>query len=150
LFSKLKSHELSYKGHLNHDASLNSKTLITGARDGGHEANPTNNVSSSLEFALSSLATVFDKQYESILDDEIALLARKFHNERRRTPRCCIECGDTTDFTPTAPRGRSSTPPKGTTTPTGMTLATRAITRRSTTLGQEEEEEVLEDYVIVG
>jgi hypothetical protein len=36
------------------------------------------------------------------------------------------------------------------TTPTGMTLATRAITRRSTALGQEEEEEVLEDYVIVG
>jgi hypothetical protein len=39
LFSKLKSHELSRKGHPNHDASLTSKTLITGV--GGHDANPT-------------------------------------------------------------------------------------------------------------
>jgi hypothetical protein len=31
LFSKLKSHELSRKDHLNHDASLTSKTLITSA-----------------------------------------------------------------------------------------------------------------------
>jgi hypothetical protein len=28
LFSKLKSHELSRKGHPNHDASLTSKTLL--------------------------------------------------------------------------------------------------------------------------
>jgi hypothetical protein len=34
LFSKLKSHELSRKGHPNHDASLTSKTLITSARVG--------------------------------------------------------------------------------------------------------------------
>jgi hypothetical protein len=32
LFSKLKSHELSRKGHLNHDASLSSKALIISAR----------------------------------------------------------------------------------------------------------------------
>jgi hypothetical protein len=79
LFSKLKSHELSRKGHPNHDASLTSKALITSARVGGHAANPTNTtVSSSLEFTLSSLATTSDEQYESIPNDEIALLVRKF------------------------------------------------------------------------
>jgi hypothetical protein len=90
LFSKLKSHELPRKGHPNHDASFTSKAFITSARIGGHDANPTNAVSSALEFALSSLDTIFDEQYESIPDDEIALLARKFgalHNflkERRK------------------------------------------------------------------
>jgi hypothetical protein len=77
LFSKLKSHELSRKGHSSHDASFSSKALITGARVGGHVANPTNTTdSSALEFALSSLCAASDEQYESIPDDEIALLAR--------------------------------------------------------------------------
>jgi hypothetical protein len=35
-------------------------------------------VSSALEYALSSLAAASDEQYESIPDDEIALLVRKF------------------------------------------------------------------------
>jgi hypothetical protein len=62
LFSKLKSHELPRKGHLNHDASLSSKALITSARVGGHDANPTNiTVSSDLEFALSLLAVASDE-----------------------------------------------------------------------------------------
>jgi hypothetical protein len=62
LFSKLKSHELPRKGHLNHDASLSSKALITSARVGGHDANPTNiTVSSALEFALSFLAVASDE-----------------------------------------------------------------------------------------
>jgi hypothetical protein len=79
LFSKLKSHELSRKCRPNHDASHTSKALITSARIGGHNANPTNTtISSALKFALSSLATTSDEQYESIPDDEIALLARKF------------------------------------------------------------------------
>jgi hypothetical protein len=79
LFSKLKSHELSRKGHLNHDASLSSKALITSARVGGHDANPTNTtVTSALEFALSSLIATSDEQYKSIPDNEIALLVRKF------------------------------------------------------------------------
>jgi hypothetical protein len=51
LLSKLKSHELSRKGCPNHDASLTSKALITSARVGGHDANPTTTVSSALEFA---------------------------------------------------------------------------------------------------
>jgi hypothetical protein len=50
------SHELSQKGHPNHDASLTSKSLITSAHVGGHDANPINTISSSLKFALSSLA----------------------------------------------------------------------------------------------
>jgi hypothetical protein len=87
----LKSHELSRKGRPNHDASHTSKALITSARVGGHDANPTNTtISSTLEFALPSLPATSDEQYESIPDDEIALLVRKFHTlhkfykERRR------------------------------------------------------------------
>jgi hypothetical protein len=105
LFSKLKSHKLSRKGHPNYDASLTSKAFITSTRVGGHDANPTNTtVSSALEFGLSSLVAASDKQYESILDDEITILARKFHalhmfrKERRRSPRGCFECSDTTHF----------------------------------------------------
>jgi hypothetical protein len=141
LFSKLKSHELSRKGRLNHDASLSSKALITSARIGGHDANPTNTtVSSTLEFALSSLIAASDEQYESIPDDEIALQTRKFHalhkfhKERRRSPRGCFECSDTTHFIADCPRGKSSTPPTSTTTPSRTTTA-RATTRRSTALG---------------
>jgi hypothetical protein len=79
LFSKLKSHELSRKGHPNHDASITSKTFITSTRVGGHVANPTNTTdSSSLEFALSSLCAASNEQCESIPDDEIALPERKF------------------------------------------------------------------------
>jgi hypothetical protein len=79
LFSKLKSHELSRKGRPNHDASLTSKAFITSTRVGGHVANPTNTTdSSALKFALSFLCSASDEQYESIPDDEIALLARKF------------------------------------------------------------------------
>jgi hypothetical protein len=62
LFNNLKSHELSRNGHPNHDASLSSKALITSARVGGHDANPTNTtISSALEFALSSLSIASDE-----------------------------------------------------------------------------------------
>jgi hypothetical protein len=53
---------------------------------------------------LSSLTAASDEQYESISDNEIILLAikfcalHKFCNERRRSPRGCFECGDTTHF----------------------------------------------------
>jgi hypothetical protein len=111
LFSKLKSHELLRKCRCNHDASFSSKALITGARVGSHVANPTNTTdSSALEFALSSLCAASDEQYESIPDDEIALLARKFQalhrfrKERRRSPRGCFECGDTTHFIAECPK----------------------------------------------
>jgi hypothetical protein len=105
LFSKLKSHEISHKGPPNHDAPFSSKALITGARVGSHVANPTNTTdSSALEFALSSLSAASDEQYESIPDDEIALLVRmfralhRFRKERRRSPRGYFECSDTTHF----------------------------------------------------
>jgi hypothetical protein len=141
LFSKLKSHELSKKGHPNHDASLSSKALITSARIGGHDANPTNTiVSYTLEFALSSLAAASDEQYKSIPDDEIALLVRKFHElqkfrkERRRSPRATLSVTTPPTSSPTAPRGRNSTPPTSMTTPS-RTTTTRATIRRSTTSG---------------
>jgi hypothetical protein len=50
------------------------------------------------------LCAASNEQYESIPDDEIALLVKKFralhkfHKERRRSPRGCFECGDTTHF----------------------------------------------------
>jgi hypothetical protein len=142
LFSKLKSHESFRKGHPNHDVSFSSKALITGARVGGHVANPNNTTdSSALEFALSSLCAASDEQYMSIPDDEIALLARKFHalhkfhKERRRSPSGYFKCDDTTHFITDCPRQRSLTPPTSTTTTTGTTPATRARTRRSTTSG---------------
>jgi hypothetical protein len=90
LFSKLKSHELSHKGCPNHDASFNGKALITSSRVGDHDANPTNTISPSLEFSLSSIAATSDEQYKNIPDDEIALLEKKFRamhkfwKERRR------------------------------------------------------------------
>jgi hypothetical protein len=75
LFSKSKYHELSRKVRHNHDASFSSKAFITDARVGGHVANPTNTTeSSALEFALSSLCVISDQQYESIPNDEIALV----------------------------------------------------------------------------
>jgi regulator of replication initiation timing len=105
LFSKLKSHELSRKGRLNHDASLTSKAFVTSTHVGGHVANSTNTTdSSALEFALSSLCAASDEQYEIIPDDEITMLARKFcalhrfRKEMTRSPRGCFECGDTTNF----------------------------------------------------
>jgi hypothetical protein len=71
MFSKLKSHELSRKGHPNYDVSLSSKVFVTSTRVGGHVANPTNTTDSSgLEFPLSSLSAASDEQYESISDDE--------------------------------------------------------------------------------
>jgi hypothetical protein len=111
LFSKLKSHELYGKDHPHHNASLSSKAFITNARVGGYDANPINTiVSCALEFALSSLAAASDEQYESIPDDEIAMLVRmfcalhKFHKERRRSPRGCFECDDTTHFIADCPK----------------------------------------------
>jgi hypothetical protein len=86
------------------------------------------------------LATTSDEQYESIPDDEIALLVRKFHTmyrfrkERRRSPRDCFECGDTTNFITDCPRGKSSTPPTSTNIPSG-TITTRAMTRTCTASG---------------
>jgi hypothetical protein len=56
------------------------------------------------------LCAASDKQYESIPDDEIVLLVRKFRalhrfqKERRRSPRGCIECSDTTHFIADCPK----------------------------------------------
>jgi hypothetical protein len=111
--------------------------LITSARVGGHDANPINStVSSALEFAWSSLAIASDEQYESVPDDEIALLARKFralhrfHKERRYHLGAALNAATPPTSSLIAPRGRSSTP--STRTTTGTILATRATTRRST------------------
>jgi hypothetical protein len=63
-----------------------------------------------LEFALSSWATNSDEQYESIPNDEITLLVRKFctlhkfRKERRRSPRGFFESGDTTHFIADCPK----------------------------------------------
>jgi hypothetical protein len=56
------------------------------------------------------LVIASDEQYESIPDDEITLLTRKFralhkfHKGRRRSPRGCFKCGDTTHFIAGCPK----------------------------------------------
>jgi hypothetical protein len=56
------------------------------------------------------LVAASDGQYESIPDDEITLLVRKFRalhkfrKERRRSPRGCFECSDTTHFIVNCPK----------------------------------------------
>jgi hypothetical protein len=56
------------------------------------------------------LVVASDEQYESISDDKITLLARKFRTlhrfrkERRRSLRGCFECGDTTHFIADCPK----------------------------------------------
>jgi hypothetical protein len=58
------------------------------------------------------LTAASDEQYESIPDDEIALLARKFYTlhkfckERRRTPRGYFECDDTIHFITDCPKSK--------------------------------------------
>jgi hypothetical protein len=102
-------------------------------------ANPTNTTdSSALEFALSSLVVASDEQSESISDDEIALLVRKFralhkfHKERRRSPRGCFKCGDTTHFITDCPKQKKFDSSSKYNYNNQMTLATRAraTTRR--------------------
>jgi hypothetical protein len=90
---------------IRHDTSITSKTFVTSTRVGAHVANPTNTTNSSaLEFTLFSLCAASDEQYETIPDDKIVLLARKFRKERRRSPRGCFECGDTTHFITDCPK----------------------------------------------
>jgi hypothetical protein len=56
------------------------------------------------------LSAASHEQYESIPDNEIALLARKFRalhkfcKERRRSPRGYFESGDTTHFIADCPK----------------------------------------------
>jgi hypothetical protein len=93
-----------------------------------------------LEFALSFLAAASDEQYESILDDEIALLVRSSmpctSSVRRGVdhPGASSSVAIPSISSPTTPSGKYFTPPTSTTTPTGMTTTTKAITRRRTAL----------------
>jgi hypothetical protein len=145
LFSKLKSHELSRKGHPNHDAFFSSffssKALIIGARVGGHVANPTNTSdSSALEFAFSSLVVASDEQYESILTTRSSCWRESSAlctgSTRRGGDQRGVASNAATSLTssPTALSGRSSSPPRSTTTITGMIPAIR-VRVRSTASG---------------
>jgi hypothetical protein len=66
-----------------------------------------------LEFVLSSLAVVFDEQYESISNNKIALLMERFRalhrfrKERRRSSRCYFECGNTNHFIADYPKRKN-------------------------------------------
>jgi hypothetical protein len=142
LLSKLKSHELSRKGHPNHDAFFSSKALITDARVGGHVANPTNTTDSSvLDFALSSLATTSDEQYESIpimrspywRGSSALYTGFTRRGEDHRGIASSAVTPPTSSLT--APSGTSMTSPTSKIITTEMTPAARVRTRRSTTLG---------------
>jgi hypothetical protein len=138
LFSKPKSHELSHKGRSNYDASLTSKSLITSAHVGGHDANPTNSISwlwSLLCYLLLQL----------LMNSMRASLMMRLPCRQESSVPCTSSTrrgGDhpgaaSSAVTPptsslTAPRGRISTPPTSMTTPTGMTPPSRVTTRRST------------------
>jgi hypothetical protein len=72
-----------------------------------HPGNDDKNIpltSAALEFTLPSFATASDEQYESIPNDEVALLLskiqdlQKFCKERRRTPTCSYVCSDNIHF----------------------------------------------------
>jgi hypothetical protein len=87
------------------------------------------------------LSAASDEQYESILDDEITLLARKFCTlykfckERRRSPRGCIECGDTTHFIADYPK-RKKLDSSNKYDYTKRNGYTTTMTRRSTASGK--------------
>jgi hypothetical protein len=59
------------------------------------------------------MSAAADEQYESIPNDEIALLVRKFcalhkfHKDRRRSPRGCFECGNTIHFIADCPKSKN-------------------------------------------
>jgi hypothetical protein len=138
-FSKLKSHELSRQGHPSHDASFTSKALFTSARVGGHDANPTNAISSDLEFSLSSVATVSNEQYESIpmmrllLWQGSSLPCTSYARRGGDHPGAASSVVTPLISSPIAPRGRSSSPPTSMTTQTETTTTTRVIRRRRIT-----------------
>ena len=119
LFSKLKSHELSKKSRPYHDNDMpsSSRALVSkshiGDDDNCFAANPSHG-KSSWEMALSSFIAATDKQIETILDDELALLARKFkrvykYKKERRGGRSrgCFECGDVNHFIADCPKRKN-------------------------------------------
>jgi hypothetical protein len=138
LFSKLKSHELSRKGHLNHDAYLTSKAFVTST----HVGNPSDTSNSSaLEFALflwpqllMSSMRASPMTRSPCWRGSSALCTG---STRRRDHRGAASSAVTPPTSSsTAPSGRNSTPsPTNTTITTETTPATRARVRRSTTLG---------------
>jgi hypothetical protein len=140
LFTKFMSHELSHQGCPNHDASFTSKALITSAHVGGHDANPINDVSSALEFALSSVAVVYDEQNENIPTTRLLCWQQSSvpctSSTRRGGDHPEASSSAVTPLTSSqiAPRGRSLSPPTSMTTPSEMTTATRATIKRRTAL----------------
>jgi hypothetical protein len=138
LFSKLKSHELFRKYHLNHDAYLTNKSLITSARVGGHDANTTNDVLSVLEFVFSSLTAASDEQSRASLImrlsywQESFVLCTSFIRRGVDHIGAALSTVAPPILSSTTSRGRSLTP-TSMTTPTRMTPATRVTIKRRTT-----------------
>jgi hypothetical protein len=136
LFSKLKPHQLSHKGHPNHDASISSKALITSARVGDHDPpTPSHLLWSLLCLRLLQLPMSNMRPFPMT---RLPCLQGNF--------RCCTSStrrGEETPKTlgvsssvatpptllPTALRGRSMTTPTRTTTTTTMTKRRRITSR---------------------
>jgi hypothetical protein len=87
------------------------------------------------------LCVASDEQYKSIPDDEIALLLRKFHalhrfhKERRRSPRGCFDCGDSTHFIADCPKRKKFDSSNKYNYNNRNDSVTRARARRSAALG---------------
>jgi hypothetical protein len=139
---------------LDTDASLTSKAFITSAHVGGHDVNLTNTtVPYDLDFALSTLAVSFDEQYENIPDDEIALLVRKFralhkfYKERRRSPRGCFECRDTTHFITDCPKRKKLNSSKKYDYSNWNDSSNNGDSKAEVPLRRQQQEEVSKDHV---
>jgi hypothetical protein len=140
LFSKLRSHELSRKGHPNHDASLASKAFVTSAHVGGHHTTPPTPLSHLL-WSLS--CPLWPRLLMSSTRGPPSMRSPCWQGSftlctsstRRGGDHLGAASSAATPPTswPTALRGRSLTPPPTSMTVPSGTTTTRVTTRRSTT-----------------
>ncbi|KAG8076990.1 hypothetical protein GUJ93_ZPchr0006g43193 [Zizania palustris] len=113
LFSKLKSTEIAKASLAVHRNSLPQPLALVSSTSRGTAAEPSTSRTCVLAdgFALSSLVSVTKEQVDTLDDDELALIARRFtrfHHERRDQRRSgfsgCFECGDTSHIKANCPK----------------------------------------------
>jgi hypothetical protein len=100
LFSNLKSAEVDRGMTIKIEGPTDSPSLaLIGGSKGKSNANPSTRM-----FSLSSLMSVPDEEFDTLGEDELALLTRRFerlHENRvnmRRNTRACFQCGKSGHF----------------------------------------------------